>query len=242
MLSVSVNSEKRFENKDCLFPFIMAALSVPVFIAVFIRVTFISDPLEPYWLYSFILALPTSLFVLFGILAFKGKISVFANVLFTMVLIVFSLVFMQLCTLALIYGANVSQHHNPSQYPRVYRILSEENSQLNACIKNVFPSSVPEYAKNVQFRYTDGYGENSNPVSMNLSFDVSDDEIADFIKNLDGKEEYSYISVHPDSNGKEISYKTVRSHGMIVYSFYEFFWVTVDTANDRISFTLSYKY
>ena len=239
MQSKSEITEKRFENKDCMFPFIMAALSVPVFIAVFIRVTFILDPLDPYWLYSFILTLPTSLFVLFGILAFKGKITVFANVLFTIVLTVFSIVFMQLCTMAMIYGADVSQHHNPSQYPRVYAILSEGDSVLNSCIKNVFPSSVPEYAKDVQFRYTDGYGANSNPVSMNLSFDVSDDEIADWIKDLDGKEELSHISVQPDGNGEEISFKTVRNSGMIVYSFYEFFWVTVDTANDRISFTLS---
>ncbi len=193
MQSVSANAENRFENKDCLFPFIMAALSVPIFIFVFIDVAFIKDPLDPFWLYSFILILPTSLYVLLGILAYKGKISVFANVLLTIILTILSLVFTVFCSILLMIGADDSTHENPRQYARVYQILSESPHEAKTCIKNVFPASIPGRAKDVKFSYSDDFETGNTPDSMTLSFHLPVYGIIKWIHDLDAKENFSRI-------------------------------------------------
>jgi hypothetical protein len=239
MQSVSANAENRFENKDCLFPFIMAALSVPVFIFVFIDVTFINDPLDPFWLYSFILTFPTSLFVLLGILAYKGKISVFANVLLTIILTILSLIFSVFCSFFLMIGADNSMHKNPRQYPRVYQVLSESPHGANTCIKNVFPASIPGYAKDVQFSYSDDFETGTTPVSIKLSFHLPVYGIIKWIHDLDGKENFSRII------GSKSEYKTFSKKGIIIFTLYEVkgskekCFVSIDIVNNLIRFVLS---
>lgn len=135
------------KNKYWLVPAVMAVLAFLCFVFV---ACCMGAYVEPPWEETVVLLLPSLVFAVLSIFAFKGKLGENAVWTLTGILSVVLVVASFVYTMWISIQASIRETTDPAYYTRAYERIVTAGGE---CVEDVFPDAIPADAGEIAFRY-----------------------------------------------------------------------------------------
>ncbi len=220
------------KNKYGFVPAVMAVLALLCFVFV---ACCMATYVEPPWVETAVLILPSLLFVFISVFAFKGKLGEDATWIMTGILTVVLVIVSFFYTMLISTRAATTESTDPKYYPKAYeRILALGGE----CVEGVFPAVIPADAKEVSYRSHPSFLQGGEV--LELSYTTTADVLiwwesflrdkAEWIGTEEEWSEKTYWSSRADEDTMRYQlYWEEGNHGETTY-------VLIDRDENRITF------
>lgn len=194
------------KDKHALFPFIIGILAFVCFLLVVL--IFAVNTVQPPWGPILILLIPSLVFCVIGFLAWKGILSYKKTTVLTIILTIVFLVLSAFYVITLMFlsaGATTETKY----YERAYHQIVN-----NEYVKDYFPASIPEDARDVSFYYTPQFLQGGE--EFRLSYITTEEKISEWTALLNDAAEW----IGSDGEWHQINHRGFSDSDSIRYHLY----------------------